>query len=156
MDKSQFTKKVQDIIPFLAAEYPQISQIISNITGVSTQQVIEDLQWGFGAEIVIEQLGVNSYGNEIRGLFNPNNPKTIKIDVDLVNMYENANENDSAPLQLLITYSVLLHELVHYEDYQFDNIMQNNIELGLYFEYLYMGGYYELNENGNVIFIIED
>jgi len=34
--------------------------------------------------------------------------------------------------------------------------MQNNIELGLYFEYLYMGGYYELNENGNVIFIIED
>jgi len=85
-----------------------------------------------------------------------NNPKIIKIDIDLVNLYENANESDMAPLQLLITFSTLLHELVHYEDYQFDNIMQNDIELGLYFEYLYMGGYYELDDNNNVIFIIEN
>ncbi|MES2811012.1 MAG: hypothetical protein V4670_00945 [Bacteroidota bacterium] len=150
-----FSNLLIDYLPYMAT--PEMLSIIHDITGVSTSQIANDLKWGSGAEIQIKQLGVHPIHGEIKGRFDPENPNIIEIDVDLVNLYETSfNPSDEAtPLQSLILFSVLLHELVHYQDYQFDNIMTNNIELGLYFEQLYLGGSYEFNPNGDgsIIFI---
>jgi hypothetical protein len=48
-----------------------------------------------------------------------------------------------------------MHEYVHFSNFAFDGTMQDheNLELGLLFEELYLGGYFEFNPSGNVIFI---
>lgn len=54
-------------------------------------------------------------------------------------------------LRRLITFSVILHELVHYEDWD-DEEMINSVELGDYFEALYGNGYvleFIVDANGN-------
>jgi hypothetical protein len=142
------------------SEDENLKNIIHNLTGVSQEQIKKDLQWGYGVEIRIEQLGVHPTQGEIKGKFNPTNPNVIYIDIDLVIAYEQEASNginspNAIALNSLITFSVLLHELVHYEDYQFDNIMNNSVELGLYFESLFNGGFYEFNPNGDgtVIFV---
>lgn len=155
-----FTGILEDIMPYAFNNNTNLLNIIHELTGVSTEQILEDLKWNLGAEIQIEQLGTHPVtGGEIKGLFNPSNPDVIKIDVDLVNMYETTydpnNQTATGPLQALIIYSVILHELVHYEDFNFDNIMSDHPELGLYFESLFNGGYYEFNPNGDgsIIFV---
>jgi hypothetical protein len=136
----------------------RLKGIIQQLTNVSITQITADLTWGFGAEVNIAQLGLDEDGKEIYGLFNKYEPNKITIDIDLVNQFEiaasvNVNSPQSIALNSLITFSVVLHELVHYEDFQFDQIMQNEPELGLYFEELYNGGFYDFNLNGEVIFI---
>lgn len=58
-------------------------------------------------------------------------------------------------LRALIEFSVCLYRYIHYGDFAFDGTMQDNenLELGLLFEEIYLGGYYEFNPSGNVIFI---
>lgn len=64
---------------------------------------------------------------------------------------QNGETNETALLRALITISVCLHELVHYADFEFDDIMENDVELGLLFEQYYNSGFLEFDENGNVI-----
>lgn len=65
------------------------------------------------------------------------------------------HNNQIGYLNALITFSVCLHEYVHFSDFAFDGSMQDNenLELGLLFEEIYLGGYYEFNPSGDVIFI---
>ncbi|GAB1857514.1 hypothetical protein MHTCC0001_23500 [Flavobacteriaceae bacterium MHTCC 0001] len=56
----------------------------------------------------------------------------------------------------LLTFSVALHEYVHYADWQVDNKMINDPELGEFFEATFIGGYYEFNKEGEVVLIPAD
>ncbi|SHI68156.1 hypothetical protein SAMN04488096_103296 [Mesonia phycicola] len=53
-------------------------------------------------------------------------------------------------------FAVCLHELVHYEDFQFDGSMQDTPkkELGELFEALFVGGYWEFEPNNGEIVLI--
>lgn len=115
----------------------------------------------------IEDLGVDANGDQYKGKFNPSEPNKIFIDIDLVNYLEqlsdieNPTSQEQQQLSLLnglIVFSVCLHELVHYEDFQFDGNMQDtpHLELGLLFEELFNGGYYEFDPNGQIIIIKAD
>jgi hypothetical protein len=131
---------------------------------VTISTIKNDLTWGNGPEINITQLGLDPTGNPYYGKFNILEPNKIYIDIDLVQQIEAlSNILNPTPqqnqqigfLNALITFSVCLHEYVHYSDFAFDGTMQDNenLELGLLFEEIYLGGYYEFNPSGNVIFI---
>ena len=125
------------------------------------------MQWGDGAEIHITQLGLDPNGDQYRGKFNPSQPDKIFIDIDLVNLVETwSNIENPSPEQEqqlsmlygLVTFSVCLHEYVHYADYAFDGIMSDTeeLELGLLFEATFIGGYYEFDPSGNIVLIKAD
>ncbi len=155
----EFTYLVKEEAQYLRDNKPQIAQIISNLTGLSTIQVKKNLTWGAGPIIVIEDLGNDANGNPYHGKFKPSEPDKIFIDKDLVEYLENYIQTNgeagsqTTPLRIVLLYSVVLHELTHYSDFSFDQLMQNEGELGLEFEQMYMGGFYEFNENNQVIFI---
>jgi len=104
-------------------------------------------------------------GGEVKGKFNILEPDRIYIDIDLINYVESIadidnptleQENELRMLNGLIIYSVCLHEYVHYNDYAFDGEMSDTeeLELGLLFELIFAGGYFEFDPDGNAIFIV--
>lgn len=158
-----FTILVKEYIPILKND-TRLINTIHNLTGVSNSDIKDDLTWGNGPEINIVQLGLDPDGNQYYGKFNKNEPDKIYIDIDLVIEVESLSNitnptqeqtNKLAFLNAMITFSVCLHEYVHYNDFAFDGTMQDNenLELGLLFEELYLGGFYEFDPNNNVIFI---
>ncbi|MCK6607828.1 MAG: hypothetical protein L6Q46_05925 [Flavobacterium sp.] len=158
-----FTILVKEYIPLLKNDQ-RLLNTINRLTGVSISTIKQDLTWGNGPEINITQLGLDLSGNPYYGKFNILEPNKIYIDIDLIQQIEAlSNIPNPTPqqnqqigfLNALITFSVCLHEYVHYSDFAFDGTMQDNenLELGLLFEEIYLGGYYEFNPNGNVIFI---
>ena len=158
-----FTILIKEYIPLLKNDQ-RLLNTINRLTGVSISTIKQDLTWGNGPEINITQLGLDPSGNPYYGKFNILEPNKIYIDIDLVQQIEAlSNIPNPTPqqnqqigfLNALITFSVCLHEYVHYSDFAFDGTMQDNenLELGLLFEEIYLGGYYEFNPNGNVIFI---
>ncbi|WP_299888934.1 hypothetical protein [uncultured Lacinutrix sp.] len=162
IDYPELTILLKEYIPYLKNN-TRLIDTISNLTGLSDEEIKEDFTWGEGPEIHIEQLGVVN-GQEIKGRFNPLEPNKIVIDVDLVNALEalaaieNPTTEQTQQLQLfdgLVTFAVCLHEYVHFADNAFDGTMQDNeeLELGLLFEELFVGGYYEVDPNGNIVLI---
>jgi len=158
-----FTILVKEYIPSLKSEEILINTI-HNLTSVSNTQIIDGLEWGDGPEIHISDLGNDPSGNPYYGKFNKNEPNKIYIDIDLVNQLELISNNPNptqnelkliGDLNAMIVFSVCLHEYVHYNDFAFDASMQDtqDIELGLLFEELFLGGFYDFNQEGNVIFI---
>lgn len=158
-----FTILIKEYIPLLKNDQRLITTI-HNLTNVPISNIINDLTWEKGPEINITQLGLDINGNEYHGKFNIENPEKIYIDIDLVLEIEELSnltnptqqeQQQLAFLNAMITFSVCLHEYVHYSDFAFDGTMQDNetLELGLLFEEIYLGGYYEFTPNGNVIFI---
>lgn len=147
----EFTFLVQEYVPTLKNDVPLL-EIISQLTDVAIEDIQYDMTWGKGPEINIVQLGVNQNGYQYKGKFNPNDPDKIFVDIDLVQMLESLPEGEQRGLlRRLITFSVVLHELVHYEDWD-DGEMINSIELGDYFEELYGNGYvleFIVDANGN-------
>ncbi|MFV0305011.1 MAG: hypothetical protein ACK5IC_05990 [Moheibacter sp.] len=154
----QFTFLVKDHIPTLKNNQ-ELIQTINNLTGVSINDIKNDLTWGEGPEIHITQLGSN-----VKGKFNILEPDRIYIDIDLVQLLENiANIDNPTPeqehqihmLNGLVIYAVCLYEYVHYNDFVFDGEMSDTeeLELGLLFEEIFVGGYFEFDPNGNVILI---
>jgi hypothetical protein len=155
-----FTSLVKDYMEYLRNDNNLINTI-SDLTGQSNSTIIEHLTWGRVAEINVVQLGNAPDGTQYKGMFNPLYPDKIFIDIDLVQYLENLTnqngENDSQVQLLngLIVFSVCLHELVHFEDFNFDGLMQgnNDEDLGELFEAIYQGGYFEFDENHDVVFI---
>jgi len=158
-----FTMLVKDYIPSIKTEQPLLAAI-HNLTGVSPETILDELTWGNGPEINIAQLGVDPNGNQYYGKFNKNEPDKIYIDIDLVQQLEAMNNIQNptpqqnqqiALLNAMVTFSVCLHEYVHFSDFAFDGSMQDNenLELGLLFEELFMGGFYDFNTQGDVVFI---
>ena len=161
-----FTNLIKNYIPELQNDILLI-ETISDLTGVSEDSIKQDLQWGQGPNIVIEELGyqLNDDGEyeDIFGQFQPENPSQIKIDISLVNLLENISNIENPQqqdveslnkLKLLIVFSVCIHEYVHYADYDYDNLMEGE-QLALLYESLYLGGYYVIGQTG-VDFIIAD
>ena len=158
-----FTILIKEYIPSLKTDQRLINTI-HKLTNVNKQYIIDKLTWGNGPEINIVQLGNDPQGNEYHGRFNITEPDKIFIDIDLVNQLEQMS-NISNPTQqqqqqlgmlnALVVFSVCLHEYIHYSDFAFDGSMQDNenLELGLLFEELFLGGYYEFSPNGNIVFI---
>lgn len=160
------TVLLKEYIPTLSTD-SRLLNIINQLTGVSVSEIANDLKWNKGPEVHIEDLGVDANGDQYKGKFNPSEPNKIFIDIDLVNYLEqlsdieNPTSQEQQQLSLLnglIVFSVCLHELVHYEDFQFDGNMQDtpHLELGLLFEELFNGGYYEFDPNGQIIIIKAD
>lgn len=159
----ELTILLKDYIPTLKNN-TQLINTIHNLTGVNRNTIIQDLTWGNGPEINILQLGLDPNGQEVHGKFNTLEPNKIFLDIDLIQRLETlASIINPTPQQVqqlsmldgLVTFSVCLHEYVHYSDYAFDGTMSDteNIELGLLFEEQFIGGYYEFNPSGNVILI---
>jgi hypothetical protein len=158
-----FTILVKEYIPTLKND-TRLINTIHNLTNESNFEIINNLTWGNGPEIHITQLGVDLAGDEIHGKFNKLEPGNIYIDIDLVTEIESLSVvtnptpeqiNQLAFLNAMVIFSVCMHEYVHFSDFAFDGTMQDNenLELGLLFEELYLGGYYEFNPSGNIIFI---
>lgn len=158
----ELTILLKEYIPYLQSNVKLINTI-SRLTGISTEEIQDDFTWNEGPEIHIEQLGIVD-GEEIKGKFSRLEPNKIIIDIDLVNTLEalaaieNPSQAQIQQLQLLdglVTFAVCLHEYVHFADFAFDGEMQDNedLELGLLFEELFVGGFYEIDPNGNVILI---
>jgi Metallopeptidase toxin 3 len=158
-----FTILVKDYLPLLKSE-TRLTTTINKLTNVSILQIMKDLTWGNGPEIHITDLGNDPMGKPYYGKFNKNEPDRIYIDIDLVNQLETISNNPnptSSETQLIgnlnsmIVFSVCLHEYVHFSDFAFDGSMQDNenLELGLLFEELFQGGYYDFNEEGGIVFI---
>ncbi len=159
-DYPELTILLKEYIPTLSNNQNLIN-IIHDLTDVSPNKIKNDLQWGDGPIVNIVQLGLKPDGTEIYGKFNPSNPNIINIDIDLVNRLESMDDDEEQQSMLrgMIIYAICLHELVHYLDWEFDQYMQDypdaNIELGLIFEQINNGGYFEIDNEGNVIFIEE-
>jgi len=155
----EFTYLIKEYIPSFKNNIHLINTI-TQLTNISAEDVVKNLTWDKGPEIHIEDLGYSPDGSQIKGKFNPSEPDKIYIDKDLVDYLENfaianGETNELGAIRALVTFSVCLHELVHYADYDFDGLMQGNVnlELGLLFEKLYQGGYFEFDTNGEVVFI---
>lgn len=158
-----FTMLIRDYIPNLK-DKQRLIETIHNLTNVSQSDILFGLTWGNGPEINITQLGVDPNGKEYYGKFTKIEPNKIFIDIDLVLQLETlSNIENPTPQQnqqlaflySMVTFSVCLHEYVHYNDFAFDGSMQDNenLELGLLFEELFLGGFYDFDLNGNVVYI---
>ncbi len=156
----QFTDLLKSECMWLRDNKPQLINFIIDLTGLSQTQVKNNLTWGNGPTIVITQLGIANDGTEAKGKFDISQPDKIFIDIDLVQYLENYTTEadfpqESGKIATLVLYAVILHELVHYSDWTFDQIMQDapEFELGLYFEAQYVGGYYEFDTTNHVVVI---
>jgi len=132
-----------------AVQYPKLTQYLKNqlptvknnsiivnaiqtYTSLSELSIEENLSWGSGPTIRIEQLGNNIYG-EFR---KQNDPNSLYIDIDLVNSMENTNPgSESADSFIFLIGVTILHEFVHYGDYNYNGDTWNYPqEEGLLFE----------------------
>jgi len=161
----ELTSILKDYIPTFKDD-ERLTSLISELTGLSESRIKDDLTWGEGPEVHIAQLGIY-FGQEIKGRFRPTDPDKIFFDIDLVNKLEamakipNPTEDQEKQLGVmsgLMAFAVCLHEYVHYADFAHDGIMQDTrtLELGEYFEELFVGGYFEIMPNGEVRIIIID
>ncbi len=79
-----------------------------------------NLKWGKGPTIKIEQLGTHN-GFEVHAKHTDANPNEIIIDIDLVNDLENSVSGTEFADGLMFLVGVtILHEIVHYSDYIVD------------------------------------
>lgn len=123
---AQYRRDYPKLTEYLENQLPKISDnpIIVNAfkqyTNMTDAQVRETLTWGDGPEIKIEQLNNDSRGNPIAGKFIE--PDILKIDIDMVNLLENAESGSEFSEKLLFAIGVtILHEAVHFGDFTYNN-----------------------------------
>lgn len=117
-DYPKFTEYLQNQLPTVS-NIPLIVNTIHTITDLSTEQIKEDLKWGYGPTIKIIQLdnfGVNTSETTV-GFFKAATPETIYIDIDYVQGVE-GNSITQYQKDALLFYlgTTILHEYVHYGD----------------------------------------
>ena len=115
-DYPKLTEYLKNKMP-LVKDMPVITDAIQDITDLSLNEIQEDLQWGKGPTIVIQELDdyyptITDYRTV--GLFDPNTPEFIYLDEGYVDYLEN-DVNDQALEDGLLFYLgvVLLHEYTH-------------------------------------------
>ncbi|UZD21857.1 hypothetical protein [Algoriphagus halophytocola] len=113
----KLTEYLKNKMPLLKTNYA-ITTAIMNITGLTLTEIQEDLEWGEGPTIIVQQLGTDQNGSEIYGQFDATHPNNLFIDIDLVNDMENSvpGTMDANGLAFLMGVSIL-HEYVHFGDY---------------------------------------
>ena len=145
-----FTEYVKNKIPLLKQNNFIINKLVQ-YSELSISKVKRDLQWGEGPTIKIVQLNgfCETCDDDTYGLFNSDDPNSIYVDIDIVNLIEsspNSPEGDS--LAFLLGVSIL-HEYVHLGDYV-DGIDQPGEE-GLLFEQATYGESIWINNAGDVL-----
>lgn len=100
-------------------EIPKIVNTIKEISGISEEQIINDLKWGHGPALEIIQLDNYSSNTSDKtvGAFDKLLPNTILLDIDYVEGLENGTNSQIEEDGLLFYLGVvILHEYVHYTD----------------------------------------
>lgn len=82
---------------------------------LSVEQIKNDLQYGKGPEIHIAQL--NSYGQNVYGIFDHDTPDILYVDVDFVNILENSQPGPQGNALAFLLGVTILHEYVHLGDF---------------------------------------
>jgi len=131
-------------------EYPRLTQIlqqkipemanneiivnaINGITEAPIDIIIDALQWGKGATVIVEQLGgsgdAEKYG-AYRGHLDADLQDNLYIDIDLVNILEQSDDDTcfSIAIELLVAVTIL-HEYTHLGDFQFSEGYWNDLFL---------------------------
>ncbi|WP_213520793.1 hypothetical protein [Nonlabens sp.] len=108
-----------------------IIKSIKTYTNLTTAQIQENLQWGRGTVIKVEQLG-SAYGMFKKSV----DPDSLYLDIDLVNLLETSTSGtDLADAMAFLIGVTILHEFVHYGDYNNNgDAWQYPQEEGLLFE----------------------
>lgn len=137
-------------------DIPKIINAIKIITGLPESQIKEDLTWGKGPTIHITQLDNFSSrtSDKTVGLFSPNEPDVVHLDIDYVNELENLiTDQSQEDAFLFFLGTTLLHEYVHFGDNQDGMQFRDGIEEGKLFEIIVYG---EDVNSTNAGFILED
>ena len=98
---------------------PKIVNAIKNITGLSAEQIKEDLKWNHGPTLNIVQLNnfALNTSHKTTGAFSVNTPDDIYLDIDYVRALEqNINDQGIEDAWLFYIGTTILHEYVHYGD----------------------------------------
>lgn len=110
-------------------DMPVITNAIQEITTLSLSQIQQDLEWGNGPTIVIQQLDNHTEDTNVDtvGLFDERYPEILFLDIDWVDNLEDDNFDENLVqyfgLQanrdafLFFLGATVLHEYVHYGDF---------------------------------------
>jgi len=138
-DYPYLTEYLENQLPTVS-NIPLIINTINEITSIEEEQIIEDLQWGYGPKIHIVQLdnfGDNTNDKTV-GFFRAQDSDIIYLDIDYVNGLENGTTTQYEKDALLFYIGVvILHEYVHYAD-NIDGVDYPGEE-GIIFEVLVYG-----------------
>lgn len=151
----KFTEYLKNKLPNVA-NIPKIVNTIKIITRLSEGQIKEDLTWGKGPTIHITQL--DNYDNKTTektvGVFSPDEPDVLHVDIDYVNELEtHITDQSQEDAFLFFLGTTVLHEYVHYGDNLDGTQFREGTEEGKLFEFIV----YRANVNPtNAIFILED
>ncbi len=98
----------------------------------------------------MKELGVKK-GKFVDGRFDRNYPNIVNIDVDLVDALENSPSGSTFSESVLFYIGVtLLHEAVHYGDFNYNEDYYNIEEEGYLFEEAAYGGMVNIDNEGNI------
>ena len=100
-----------------------VVSVIKKYTNLSEEEIKNQLNWGNGPAIKIQQLGDDPIiGEPFRAEFRKNvDPNSIYLDIDLVNQLENSTPGSELAEAFLFYIGVcVLHEFVHYGDYNYN------------------------------------
>jgi len=118
-DYPKLTEYLQNELPKLA-DNPSIVNAFKQYTNMTDTQVRETLTWGDGPNLLVEDLGFDNRGNPISGKFEE--PDILKIDIDMVNFLQNSTSGSEHSETILLAIGMtILHEAVHYGDYNYNN-----------------------------------
>lgn len=164
----KLTSLLKNDIPKIANNVKVIDTIHSLVPEASKEIIKEALKWGKGPEINIIQLGGEGDYEKLgsyRGHLFDEYVNILNLDIDLVNEFENSEENSDDDLTLSDALSFLiavtiLHEYVHYNDFVFGDNYWGELwsedpfnpenEAGLIFEDSIFGEYVS-RENAGII-----
>jgi hypothetical protein len=119
----KLTEYLKNKLPNVA-NIPMITNAIQDITGLSLDEIQEDLEWGKGPIIKILQLDdyADNTNYKTVGAYDETIPEILLLDKDWVNNLENDISDQGLEDAYLFFLGVtVLHEYVHYGDYQNGN-----------------------------------
>ena len=132
VDYPRLTEILQQKIPEMANN-EIIVNAIHGITEAPIDIIVDALQWGKGATVIVEQLGgsgdTERYG-AYRGHLDADLQDNLYIDIDLVNILEQSEDDTcfSIAIELLVAVTIL-HEYTHLGDFQFSEGFWNDLFL---------------------------
>ena len=126
---SNYANLYPKLTEYLKNQLPKIGDnafivsVIKKYTSLSEEEIKKQLKWGNGPTIKIEQLGDDPIiGEPYHAEFRKNSDsKSIYLDLDLVNQSENSATGSKLAEAFLFYIGVcILHEFVHYGDYNYN------------------------------------
>ena len=118
----KLTEILKEKIPEMANN-ETIVNAINSITEAPIDIIVDALQWGKGATVIVEQLGGSGDTEKYaayRGHLDADLQDNLYLDIDLVNILEESEDDTcfSIAVELLVAVTIL-HEYTHLGDFQF-------------------------------------